>query len=162
MENAIDNIPQMWSVLESAPYTLVHNDCNPRNICLRKPDAPMIQKFSPTNPAKQEGSTFTPYSSDFTMCMYDWELATIGVPQHDLVEFLAFSVQPNASLQTRLEFIDFYRQHLQHYSGMEFPNERYMYIRRDDRAGCTCNCSSTVACSLHRRILSWSTVVLHM
>ena len=125
MENAIDNIPQLWSVMESAPHTLVHNDCNPRNICLRKPGTPIT--LSTGDPATQRRSTFTPYSSDITMCMYDWELATIGVPQHDLAEFLAFSLQPNCPLQSRLEFIDFYRQHLQHYSGMEFPNERYVH-----------------------------------
>ena len=132
MENAIESIPQMWSTLESAPQTLIHNDCNPRNIGLKKPTK--LSTIEPTNPARNKcstpsgqekaHSTFVPYSNDLTLCIYDWELATIGVPQHDLAEFLAFVLQPNLSLQSRLEFIEFYRQHLQHYSGMEFPRER--------------------------------------
>ena len=32
---AIASIPQIWSTLESYPQTLVHNDCNPRNLCMR-------------------------------------------------------------------------------------------------------------------------------
>tara|TARA_B110000238_G_scaffold111811_1_gene121500 strand:- start:857 stop:3187 length:2331 start_codon:yes stop_codon:yes gene_type:complete len=46
--------------------TLIHNDFNPRNVGVRKNGNP---------------------------CIYDWELAIYGVPQRDIFEFLAFSLQ---------------------------------------------------------------------
>jgi hydroxymethylglutaryl-CoA reductase (NADPH) len=46
--------------------TLIHNDFNPRNVGVRKNGNP---------------------------CIYDWELAVYGVPQRDIFEFLAFSLQ---------------------------------------------------------------------
>jgi aminoglycoside phosphotransferase (APT) family kinase protein len=61
------------------PRTLVHNDFNPRNIALRR---------------------------DGRLVAYDWELATVGVPQRDLAELLAFvlpaSVDP-AAVEHHLE-----------------------------------------------------------
>jgi thioester reductase-like protein len=55
-----------WQPLESLPRTLIHNDFNPRNLALRgRPGAPML-------------------------CAYDWELATLGVPQRDLAELCCF------------------------------------------------------------------------
>ena len=67
---------------------------------------------------------FTPYDDPRTLCIYDWELATVDVPQHDLAEFLAFTLEPTTPLKTRLELMEFYLQHLQYYSGMEYPWER--------------------------------------
>ncbi|MEU0407422.1 hypothetical protein ABZ307_06265 [Streptomyces griseorubiginosus] len=59
-----------WSqTLQTLPLTLVHNDFNPRNI------------------ARHEGR----------MVVYDWELATVGVPQRDVVELLAFTLGPEAT-----------------------------------------------------------------
>jgi len=42
MDRAITVLPQMWRVLESSPMTMIHNDCNPRNICLRRTPIPMV------------------------------------------------------------------------------------------------------------------------
>ena len=36
MKSAIDHIPEIWKVLDGFPQTLIHNDCSPRNICLRR------------------------------------------------------------------------------------------------------------------------------
>ena len=56
--------------------------------------------------------------------MYDWELATVGVPQYDVVEFLCFTLQPSTPPATWLNLVDFYRQHLEYYSGVNFsPKE---------------------------------------
>src|SRR5260221_8786615 len=52
--------------LDAAPQTLIHNDFNPRNVCLRS----------------VEGG--------WQVCAYDWELAAIGTPMRDLAEFLCF------------------------------------------------------------------------
>lgn len=56
--------------------------------------------------------------------MYDWELARIDIPQHDLAEFLAFTLPIETNLTTRKELIEFYRKHFELYSGIVYPNER--------------------------------------
>ena len=53
------------------PRTLIHNDFNPRNLCLRQTDGGL------------------------RLCAYDWELATLQVPQHDLAELLCFVLPPD-------------------------------------------------------------------
>jgi thioester reductase-like protein len=69
----IDNIERWWPWLETPVRTLVHNDFNPRNICLRRgPDG-------------------------LTLTAYDWELACVGIPQRDLAELLCFVLPPEAS-----------------------------------------------------------------
>ncbi|MFJ8630164.1 hypothetical protein [Streptomyces sp. NPDC093568] len=55
--------------LHAMPRTLVHNDFNPRNIAVR----------------------------DGRVVAYDWELATVDVPQRDVVELLAFTVGPQVT-----------------------------------------------------------------
>ncbi len=56
--------------LQEQPRSLVHNDFNPRNIALR----------------------------DGQPVVYDWELATLGVPQRDVVELLAFCLPPQTTI----------------------------------------------------------------
>lgn len=56
--------------LETLPRTLIHHDFNPRNLALRGgPGAPRL-------------------------CAFDWELATLGIPQRDLAELLCFVLDP--------------------------------------------------------------------
>ncbi|MGV8991522.1 MAG: thioester reductase domain-containing protein [Thiobacillus sp.] len=62
----ITGLDTWWPRLRGMPSTLIHNDCNPRNMVLRQVDG-------------------QPW-----LCVYDWELATQGVPQHDLAELLCF------------------------------------------------------------------------
>lgn len=57
--------------LHALPRTLVHNDFNPRNI------------------ARHDGR----------VVVYDWELATVDVPQRDVVELLAFTLGPEATAE---------------------------------------------------------------
>lgn len=64
----VESVDEWWPALEDSPRTLIHHDFNPRNICLRH-----------TNDGLQ-------------LCAYDWELATIGAPQRDVVEFLCFTL----------------------------------------------------------------------
>ena len=69
----------IWSLdrwapaLAAQPRTLVHNDFNPRNICLRA-----------------DGRRWR-------LLAYDWELATLGAPQRDLAELLCFVLPPSAT-----------------------------------------------------------------
>ncbi len=63
----ICNLDSWWPRLYGMPSTLIHNDFNPRNLVLRRSDAKP------------------------SLCAYDWELATLGIPQHDLAELLCFT-----------------------------------------------------------------------
>ncbi|MFC8208796.1 phosphotransferase [[Kitasatospora] papulosa] len=59
-----------WSQeLHALPRTLIHNDFNPRNIAVQ----------------------------DGRLVVYDWELATIDLPQRDVVELLAFTLDADAT-----------------------------------------------------------------
>ena len=111
IESAIQNQHKINSVLSSASLTLIHNDCNPRNLCLRK---------------SVPGAALTGTRT----CLYDWELATLDVPQRDLAEFLAFVLLPSTPLETRLELINFYRCKLEHYSATKYPLDRYVRLQK--------------------------------
>ena len=82
-----------WRVLEAAPRTLIHNDFNPRNICLRRIDS---------GPA---------------LCAYDWELSTIGAPQRDLAELLCFVLPHDVSRTTVDGWIERHRRALARETG---------------------------------------------
>lgn len=85
----IGSIPRWWRALETAPRTLVHNDFNPRNVCLRAG----------------------------VLCAYDWELATVGAPQRDLAEFLCFVLPPDPSASDVFEPLDRHRRALERETG---------------------------------------------
>ena len=127
MDNAITNLQEIMTIVNSAPQTMTHNDCNPRNICLRLPYtiSSGIDGDTKEATASQVFNQQTiPYSDSRIMCLYDWELATIDVPQHDVAEFLSFVLQPSTPLTTWLELMNFYRQHLQFYSGVEYAMDK--------------------------------------
>lgn len=102
IETAIMKFDKINAILTSAPLTLIHNDCNPRNICLHA--------FN---------------GGESRMCLYDWELATLDVPQRDVAEFLTFTLLPATSIATRVELINFYRCNLEKYSGVNYAMDRY-------------------------------------
>ena len=83
----LTNIIQM---LKAYPTTVCHNDFNPRNVCLRR----------------------DPKSSKKHLCMYDWELAYIHVPQLDLAEFLIFVLPETSSSADINNFVEYYRLEL--------------------------------------------------
>ncbi len=70
-ESLLHDIDRWWQPLDNSLQTLIHNDFNPRNIMLR--------------------------GQSLRLCAYDWELATIGTPQRDLVEFLCFVLAPETA-----------------------------------------------------------------
>ena len=88
----IESVDEWWSELESQPWTLIHNDFNPRNLALR-----------------DDGSD--------RLCVYDWELATLGTPQHDLAEFLCFVLTADVSHQELSSYLDFHRRELERSTG---------------------------------------------
>lgn len=108
MEYLIQNMDEINSLLITAPITLIHNDCNPRNLCLRK------------------SRTKSKNGQDCRTCLYDWELATLDVPQRDLAEFLTFTLMPSISFETRVELVNYYKCNLEKYSGIDYPVNRYV------------------------------------
>ncbi len=71
-EHLVRDIDAWWPSLYALPRTLIHNDFNPRNLAFRR------------NP------------HGLLLCAFDWELATLGVPQHDLAELLVFALPSSA------------------------------------------------------------------
>jgi aminoglycoside phosphotransferase (APT) family kinase protein len=74
-QSVIDSVGQWRPWAEAQPQTLIHNDFNPRNILLR------------------------PVAGTVEVCAFDWELATVGIPQRDIAEFLCFALDPEAAEQ---------------------------------------------------------------
>lgn len=97
----IDSIGEWWPTLEAMPRTLVHNDFNPRNLCLRRGG---------------DGAR---------LCAYDWELATVNAPQADVAEFLAFVLPPETRREDRLLWCDEYRRALEQASGAVLDEEQF-------------------------------------
>jgi hydroxymethylglutaryl-CoA reductase (NADPH) len=87
-----------WSAFEAMPRTLVHHDCNPRNLCLR------VDEAAPTG---------------LRLVAYDWELATLHVPQYDLAELLAFTLEGDLDPRLVGGLVELHRQELERASGVE-------------------------------------------
>lgn len=94
----VRDIPVWWAELEAMPRTLIHNDFNPRNICLRQ---------------------------DLTLCAYDWELATINLPQHDVAELLCFVLTPSTTEQELHTYIHHHRSALERHIGQAIDPETW-------------------------------------
>jgi hypothetical protein len=99
----VAGLADWWPEMQSMPATLVHNDCNPRNLVIRRTDSGPRPVF------------------------FDWELATIDVPQRDLAELLCF-VLPTGSSCAELEgYLEFHRRELESASAIEL--DRAVWLR---------------------------------
>ena len=96
-QRLINSLAEWWPRLESSPRTLNHNDFNPRNLAFRRgPEGPRL-------------------------VAYDWELATLGVPQHDLAELLCYLLTPDASREQVDRWVGLHRETLAAETGNEIP-----------------------------------------
>jgi aminoglycoside phosphotransferase (APT) family kinase protein len=100
-ERLVGQVASWARALDESPCSLIHNDFNPRNIVVR------------------DGS------SGLALCAFDWELATMGVPQRDLAELLAFVLPENASRQTIAQRVEQHRELLQREAGVELDREQW-------------------------------------
>jgi thioester reductase-like protein len=89
----IDSVGRWWRGLEPDPRTLIHNDFNPRNITFRETEAGL------------------------RLCAYDWELATVGAPQHDLAELLCFVLTPRSTGDEVDHYVELHRASLEQATG---------------------------------------------
>jgi hydroxymethylglutaryl-CoA reductase (NADPH) len=60
---------------------VIHNDCNPRNIAIRK---------------------------NGDVCIYDWELAVIDFPSRDIIEFLSFVLRSDFTKEEMIFYLNYY------------------------------------------------------
>jgi aminoglycoside phosphotransferase (APT) family kinase protein len=79
------------------PHTLIHNDFNPRNLALRRDE------------------------SGPRLCVFDWELATSGIPQHDLAELLCFVLDADCSRHAVQHYVDLHRSALEAAANCQIP-----------------------------------------
>ncbi len=113
----IDSMEDWLSVALVMPRSLIHHDCNPRNLAfLRTPKG-------------------------IELCAYDWELATIGLPQYDLAELLCFVLPEQDKDQIAATAISGHRAALEDASGSVLDPELW-------RTGMTVALRSFIICRL--------------
>ena len=83
------------------PQTLVHNDCNPRNLVIRNRDG--------------------------APALFDWELATIDVPQRDVAELLCFMLPPNSTVADIANWLGLHRRGLEAASATRIGAAEYLH-----------------------------------
>lgn len=101
-QHYLRTMPEWCSTLQSMPQTLIHNDFNPRNLAF-----------------KRSGKSLE-------LCAYDWELACIGVPQHDLAELLCFTLPQDATPGDIFAYIEAHRLRLQKLSGKDIDSTNWL------------------------------------
>jgi hydroxymethylglutaryl-CoA reductase (NADPH) len=92
-----------WSTNGYQPkskLTLLHNDFNPRNIAIRANGDP---------------------------CIYDWELATYGIPQRDIFELLAFTLAPNFESSDAIAVLKYHFKQVQSLNNQDYSWSDYLY-----------------------------------
>ena len=97
------SLKDWYQEIDAMPKTLIHNDFNPRNIAFRR--------------NKTTGA--------LSLCAYDWELATVHLPQHDLAELLIFTLQPDFKKEDIEFYIEQHRIELQSLSGVEIDAKQW-------------------------------------
>jgi aminoglycoside phosphotransferase (APT) family kinase protein len=96
-QKLIQTIPEWWPRMETLPRTLIHNDFNPRNLAFRREAAGL------------------------RLVAYDWELATIGLPQHDLAELLCYVLTAGVSADEVDRWLELHREALSKEAGVGYP-----------------------------------------
>lgn len=93
IERLVSALDDWMSAYGGHPSSLVHNDCNPRNMAFRQ---------TPQGPS---------------MCLYDWELCTVAPPQRDLAELLCFTIGADGADARAHRYVELHRSELARNSG---------------------------------------------
>lgn len=99
----VKDIGNWWADIETMKRTLVHNDFNPRNIAFRR------------------------QGDELVLCAWDWELATLHLPQHDLVELLAFTLHDPLDPADINHYIELHRAELERHAGTPIDPADWRY-----------------------------------
>ena len=95
-------LDRWWQPMDELPRTLIHGDFNARNIALRRTGAGL------------------------RLCAYDWELASEGLPQRDLAELLAFTLEPDAGGEELDHCVELHRRELERHSGLRIDRAEWL------------------------------------
>jgi thioester reductase-like protein len=104
MHEQLDRVARLdrwWPELCALPQTLIHNDFNPRNLAFRR-DA-----------------------GGPRLCTYDWELATLGAPQHDAAELFTFALPQAATHAWVEDLLERHRLALAAHTGDAMPRAEW-------------------------------------
>jgi hypothetical protein len=107
-ERWIETLPQWWGRIDVLPKTLIYNDAQIRNLAVREPA---------TRPR---------------LVLFDWECASIQLPQRDLVEFLSYAVSERISDVEITDFIEAARAELERRAGRRIDRSSWL-------EGCRCS-----------------------
>lgn len=97
----VSSVSDWWGGIERMKKTLIHNDFSPRNIAFRNTE------------------------DGLRLCVYDWELATIHLPQHDLAELLAFVLDGNTTKEELVKFVEYHRKGLERTTGQAIDRDEW-------------------------------------
>jgi thioester reductase-like protein len=98
----IETAALWWEELSAMPQTLIHNDFNPRNLAFKRSNGKL------------------------KVCAFDWELARIGVPQHDLAELLCFTLPQQTGRAELARFLELHRFELSASTGIKIAPELWI------------------------------------
>ena len=100
----LDNFDRHLDTMNGYHKTLIHNDCNARNIGVR-----------------EEGEKAR-------LILFDWELAAYHNPQRDLIELLASVLPASASKAEFITWVDYYLQALSRETQTTFDRELFLKV----------------------------------
>lgn len=112
-QNYFENNVEAYELMLKTPMTLTHNDCNPRNLCFKEEN------------------------DEIKLILYDWELPCFQNPQHDLIEFLSFTLPENTPLHLFTDYAIYYCQQIEKKVGRRFLKKSFLdalYINALDLA----------------------------
>lgn len=101
-QDYLQTMPEWWQTMRTFTHTLIHNDFNPRNIALKRKDEVL------------------------SLCVYDWELAAIGIPQHDIAELLCFTLPEESTKDDILAYLELHRIRLEALTGKAIDNVEWI------------------------------------
>ena len=93
IERLIEDAPSWVPAYAAQPRSVIHNDCNPRNLAFRRRGA------------------------ELQTCLYDWELCTRAPPQRDLAELLCFTLDAARASEKVYDYVDQHRRAVCEHSG---------------------------------------------
>lgn len=94
----VESVADWYPAHDLLPHTLVHDDYNQRNACLRPRGTPLV---------------------------YDWELALVDLPQRDLAELLTFSLHSGEDDAIVGQLVEAHRRRLSEAAGVELDPDAW-------------------------------------
>ncbi|MEM9549233.1 MAG: oxidoreductase family protein, partial [Bacteroidota bacterium] len=100
----LDSFDHHLNTMSGFHKTLIHNDFNTRNICLKSENGSM------------------------NLVAYDWELSAFHNPQRDLIEFLCSVMPQNSSKDDFDRYVKVYFKKLREITGIDIPESEFLKV----------------------------------